>query len=124
MVLTSTMGKQPGCERLAQGICLRSEVPVAGRSGLTYSHDDHYRARQNPAGESAGHRWASLKLGSPHVDFTAMSFTAEQNRCDQGVRGRSVPLLLNVSLSCNLLHSGGAGRQGGMTHWRASFGGK
>ena len=60
MVLTSTMGKQPGCERLAQGICLRSEVPVAGRSGLTRSHDDHYRARQTPAIKSAGYRWASV----------------------------------------------------------------
>jgi len=55
------MGKQHGSEHVAQWICLRSEVPVPGRSGLAHSHDDNYRACQNPAIESAGRRWASLK---------------------------------------------------------------
>lgn len=34
------MAKQYGSEHLTQGICLRSEVPVADGSGLTHSRDD------------------------------------------------------------------------------------
>jgi hypothetical protein len=67
---------------------------------------------------------APILAGSPHVDFTTMSFPVEQNRRDQGVRGRSIPPLLNVSLYCNLLHFGREGRRSGMTHWRAGLGGK
>lgn len=67
---------------------------------------------------------APILAGSPHVDFTTMSFPVEQNRPDQGVRDRSIPPLLNVSLYCNLLHFGREGRRSGMTRWRASFGGK
>ncbi len=67
---------------------------------------------------------APILAGSPHVDFTTMSFPVEQNRPDQGVRDRSIPPLLNVSLYCNLLHFGKEGRRSGMTHWRAGLGGK
>ena len=46
---------------------------------------------------------APILAGSPHVDFTTMSFPVEQNRRDQGVRGRSIPPSF---------------RRGGVTHWR------
>jgi len=86
---------------------LRSEVPVAvgsvfslppataitGRSGLIHGHDDHYRARQTPARNSAIRR---PQVGVADADCPVLSVSAasphvEQNRCDQRVRGRSIP---------------------------------
>ncbi len=85
--------------------------------------------------QSAGYRWASLKRGLAGALsfswFSACRFQhyvvccrTEQNRCDQGVRGRSMPPILNVFLFCNLRHLGGVSGRSGVTHWRASFGGR